>query len=457
LSLEVLEPRLLMASSPRYSGDLYLGSETPSQTDRPFPALGPSAEVAPGPVAANVTDGQGSLSTNYNSDPPSPAPYVVVPETSDFHGTPDTAQQIPYVPYAGVAGMLLPGEAIDLYQVQLGPETLALRLATADSQASVASTLRLWVFNAQGQVIAVGITSNGVVDLSVSSDQPGLAEGSTLYVGVDTPTPVVAPTGVGYQLWFLRLSGTEGSPNGSQGVGSAPQGEIIGGVALMPLASIPETLGKGMSSGVGVLTNSAPLASTQAPALAASQSGGVLTDSPQSLVLAMATRTVNDVERPEPLTHSAEPSPPSFEGRASQGDDTGASSPLVALRGPGGFPVLAAAAVGDWQQGRDAPQNPTGDDQRLALASSPDQDTSPAALPVIIAVAASSTRVNEPKDQAADSPGTGYATLATAYAFSVDHALFIDLAGNRPAVARPLLWPRGWRTRKRRRMECPRS
>jgi hypothetical protein len=278
-----------------------------------------------------------------------------------------------------------------------------------------------------------------------------------VYVGVDTPDPVVASTGVDYQLWFLHLSETVGSSSGSGGEVSAPGGENVGAVTLMQSASIPQTSDKGTPRGVGVLTDSAPLASAQTPPLAAPPSAGLLSDGPQSLVVAMATRTVNDLERPAPLTPGAESSQPSFGGMASQGDDTAASSPLVALRGPGGFPVLAAAAVGDWQYGRDEPQNPTGGDQRPALAGSPEQDASPAVLPVIITVAASSTRVNEPKDLAADSPGTGYAALATAYAFSVDHALFIDLAGNRPAVARPLLWPRGWRTRKRRGTGCPRS
>ena len=458
LSLEVLEPRLLMASSLIQSRDHFRGPEIPLPAKWPSPALRPPAVVAPWPVPANQTAGQEISSRDADPGPPSPAPYLVVPETPAFHGTLSTAQPIPDVPYAGVAGTLSPGDTIDLYRVELGSGTLALRLAAAYNQDPAAPPLRLWVFNEQGQVIAVATTSNGMVDLSVSPGQSGLEAGSAVFIGVDSASPLVASSGVGYQLWFLRLPGTDGSPSGFGGAGAAPQGEIVGAVALMPSGSIPGTTGYGTTIAGGGSIDSAPPASAQSPALAAAPSAGYLTNGAPSLTVAMTTRAVNDSEMLAASWRGKEPLPSSFEGRVSEGEDTVASSLLVAVRGPGGFPVLAAAAVGDWQHGRDEPKAPAGDDRRPELTCSPEPDASPAAaFPVILAAAAAaSTRVDEPADHTANSRGAGYATLATAYALTIDHAQFVDLIGRLPTLTRPWPWPRRWRTEKRRRTEHPR-
>jgi len=171
----------------------------------------------------------------------------------------------------------------------------------------------------------------------------------------------------------------------------------------------------------------------------------------------MATRTVNDSEMPAASWRGDEPLPSGFEGRVSEGEETAASSLLVAVRGPGGFPVLAAAAVGDWQHGLDEPKEPAVDDRHPELTSSPEPEACPAAaFPVILAAAASSTRLDEPADRTANSRGAGYATLATAYALSIDHAQFVDLIGRLPTLGRCWPWPRGWMTKKRRRKERPR-
>jgi len=457
LSLEVLEPRLLMASYLVHSRDHFRGPEIPQPTELPSPALRPPAVVAPGPVRVSLTVGQEISSQDADAGPPSPAPYLVVPETPAFHGTGSTAQPIPNVPYAGVAGRLSPGDTIDLYQVELGSGTLALRLAAAYDEAPAAPPLRLWVFNAQGQVVAVATASNGVVDLSVSPGQSGLEAGSAVFIGVDSASPVVASSGVGYQLWFLRLPGTDGSPNAFGGEAAALQGEIGGAVALMPSGSIPGTSGNGTSIAGGGPIDSAPPASAQSPTLAAAPSVGFLTNGAPSLTVAMATRTVNDSEMPAASWRGDEPLPSGFEGRVSEGEETAASSLLVAVRGPGGFPVLAAAAVGDWQHGLDEPKEPAVDDRHPELTSSPEPEACPAAaFPVILAAAASSTRLDEPADRTANSRGAGYATLATAYALSIDHAQFVDLIGRLPTLGRCWPWPRGWMTKKRRRKERPR-
>ena len=147
LSLEVLEPRLLMASSLMRSRDLYRGPEIALRADRPSPALQPPVVVAPGPARVSLTVGQEIPSQDADAGPPSPAPYLVVTETPAFHGTRSTAQRIPDVPYAGVSGTLSPDDTIDLYRVELGSGTLALRLAAAYNQDPAAPPLRLWIFN----------------------------------------------------------------------------------------------------------------------------------------------------------------------------------------------------------------------------------------------------------------------------------------------------------------------
>jgi hypothetical protein len=374
-----------------------------------------------------------------------------VPETSAFHGTFSTAQLIPYVPYAGVAGTLSPSNTIDFYQVELGSETLALRLAAANGQASTAPTLRLSVFDALGRVIASATALNGVVDLSVSSGEAGLMAGSALFIKVDSSSPVGISSGVDYHLWFLRLPENVESSNESGGVGAAPRGEFMGAVALNSSGSVSAMSSNGAPSGGGGPISPALPASAPSPSLAAAPVGGVLTVGETTLTIAMATQTVSDLERPGAMFHDAEPSLSSIEGSASEGDEIAVSSPLIALRGPGGFPVLAAAAVGDWQQRRDGPRDPAGVDRRLEWASNLELDVCPAAIPVIVVVATSSIRVSEPADWVPDAPGTGYATLAAGYVLSIDHAQFIDLVGRWPIFERPWPWSQDWKIRKQRR------
>ena len=387
LSLEVLEPRLLMASSPMNWGELVRGQELTSRLDLTTPALELQAEYAPSHVPVDETGGDQYSSPDDGIGPPSSAPYLVVPETPDFHGTISTAQVIPDVPYAGVLGMLAPGRTIDLYRLDLGTGTLALRLAVGYDGTS--TPLRLWVFNQSGQVIAVGTTSNGMVDLTVAPGHSGLAADSPVFVGVDAAGPGATLPEVGYQLWFLRVPETVGSLTDFGAESAAQPGESLGTLALIPSGSIPFTAGNGTSSGSGIPFGPSALASAQSPSLTAAPSGGVLTDGTAALTVAMATPTVTDLETPSAFLAVAEPSSMRSDARSSDGGAATASSLLVTIPGPGGSPSLAGATVGDWQGESDGAGESAIDDRLLVRITSPmPHACHAAAFPVILAVAA---------------------------------------------------------------------
>lgn len=362
--LEVLEPRLLMTASPARSWGMS-SPEVPALVSVPSPWdhsatswTGPS----PGPggdTGGGVSVGGGLVSTRpwifQTLSPPTDDSYVIVGETNWFHGTGPTAQQIPTVPYAGVIGAIKLGDAVDLYRVILGPETLALRLASTLKASPNSPPIQLWVFDALGHVLASVSSASGSLGLSIDGQKLGLQPGSPVLIGV-APSEIRGPDApVGYQLWFLRDSGSAASPadgepssSGFETIPAVNSTDIAGGLTAVTALASPMAV----SAGSAVAGSGAVLvAVAQLPTLSAAPSGGVLANG--APISAVAPRTESD-EGPQEAQEVAAQSEPSAEANdqiaALEG---GAASPLIARRGPGGFPVLAAATIGDWRAERD--------------------------------------------------------------------------------------------------------
>lgn len=287
--------------------------------------------------------------------PPTDDIYTIVREAPGFHGSLPTAQSIPNVPYAGVIGKVSLGDKIDLYRVVLGPGTLALRLASTFGSSRVTGVLQLFAFDALGNVIASTSSSAGILDLKLDSRQLGLTPGSTIEIGVATSAEGRDAASLGYQLWFLRESET--APTSSETGGSpslvdtalpGPAGVISGGLTTVTGVAQPAVGSAGLaSSGTGATVFGAP----QLPTISAAGSGGVLADgelttslapSPSADELAGWSTTTVIVQGKE--SDAADP----------DADLEGPGRPLIARQGPGGFPVLVAAAIGDWRPTQDA-------------------------------------------------------------------------------------------------------
>ncbi|HWE38280.1 MAG TPA: hypothetical protein VG406_17040 [Isosphaeraceae bacterium] len=402
LDLEVLEPRLLLAGRVD-------GRWTP----------GPPAVVVGLPPAA---DG-GDDGLEYDAGPPAPGPYIVVPETPAFHGSIATAQPLPDVPFAGVAGAVGAAGTMDVYRVPPGSGTLTLRLAPTAAGAAVG--LRLTLFDAHGRVLDDLAAAAGPIDVALDLRRLG-DEGLPVFVAVSPAGAVDAPA-AGYQLWVLRQSAVPPPP-----VDMVPTTSPLSG----PLAVVPLTTSAGAwgsLAGLEVGPGAAAVAPgglgvgpvPVAPTLLAAPAGGLLAEG------APAVRAAGSgVDGGLDLGDA--PARPSASGSADLGDEFDAirrpvtTATLIAVRDPGGAPLLGAGPIGDWRGATAvAPSSchPSGPSRPIATIAA-------VALPAAVATHVRPTpgRASRPRF------GAGLRPVAalTVYVLGVDRAMLLDLPGRRP-------------------------
>jgi hypothetical protein len=292
------------------------------------------------------------------------ASYVVVPEISTPHSTIATAQKLPNLPFFGVIGTLSPDSPPDLFSMSLNAMTSGVRFELVAQQPAASPAVQFSFFDATGRVLGTWSASGQPLSGSsfVGLDFSSQSLSSTLYLGISAPStggngPAGSLPAVTYQLWVTREPGPDrASATGTgDGPGATPtptSSLILGpfqGTASPPSGPQPQapastSTGTGAGAGLGLA-----LAGGSLPTRAAGPLGGVLAsgDPGQSTVrrLTVMVSRAGDERLSQPFKGDLAVANGSYVEPGREDDPR----TLVAIRGPGGFPLLGASAIGNWR------------------------------------------------------------------------------------------------------------
>jgi hypothetical protein len=305
----------------------------------------------PDSTDSNASGNSGAGSTGNAATSPSGSDqdsYVVVLETKSPHHTLATAQDLPDVPYFGIIGAFSSADVTDLYRMVVTPGMGRLEFELVTNQSAGAAPMQFELFSATGQVLGQwSVGSQGT--LSLQTDLTGLAPGSTLYLGLTASNSSPAwggSTPTGYQLWITREATTSttsaeaaGNASGTVPALTAPlTGFTSGGTSSAAQLSQASPGASSIGSGIGVAVGS-PIMRSPRP------SGGLLSDGDPAPPADRDFNALASQVDEKPLTEPAARDGSELEPTVVAGQKHEPDS-LVVLNGPGGFPLLAAVAIG---------------------------------------------------------------------------------------------------------------
>lgn len=361
--LEVLEPRYLMS---RLQVMGVANEPVPRPTSIVHPNLAHSSSeisVKAGDDARYAALSSGGVVTGTGPGDSQEPSYVIVYETDAPHSSLASAQDLPDVPNFGVIGALDSGELIDLFRMHIGTGTAGLQfeLDVTSGQSSPLVPLRFMLFDETGRVVGSWTTGDAPGGLPITLKLDGGPAGATLYLGISGTIPNGpggTPSTVDYQLWVARLAAPDRPPTFTGA--SPPVPPSVSPLSSAPLQPVTVLSSGGIASPKGdaqpppapilnVPGAGARLAVGSVPALSAGPIGGAIADHDPTTASDQLSASVKLgwVDRPleTPALNPGEMvGPAALFGRGSD------ARALVALRGPGGFPLLEAAAIGNWRR-----------------------------------------------------------------------------------------------------------
>jgi hypothetical protein len=291
------------------------------------------------------------------------ASYVIVPETDAPHSTLATAQVLPNLPFFGVIGTLSSDSPPDLFEMTLDSKTAGVQFELVAQQPAVSPAVQFSLYDAAGRVLGTWTAGGQPLagSSSVSLAFPSQSLSATLYLGISVAGssgsgPAGSLPGGAYQLWVTRVATPDPSSATAMGAGPTvtptPTSSLIlgpfqgpasppPGQATVTAASTATGAGAGLSLG---------LAGGSLPTRAAGPLGGVLDhDDASQAAVRRLTVTVNREgaeRRLQPFEgHPVVATDPEVEPAPESDPGT-----LVAIRGPGGFPLLGATPMGNWHR-----------------------------------------------------------------------------------------------------------
>jgi hypothetical protein len=285
--------------------------------------------------------------------------YVIVRSAAAPHSSLDTAQVLPDAPYFGVIGSLGPDDSIDVYRMTLDPGTSVLQFELLAQQTPSSASVRFLLFDGTGRVLGNWSSTNDAGSSAIDLVLSGQLIGSTLYFGIaatNTSSPPGSSPSSDYQLWVSRLNATDrqsaGTGDASIDPSSSSPSPITG--PIQPLATPPvtsQTPPTGGATAVGSQVSNGPgVVIVQVvglmPTRMAGPLGGVLhTEDPTPSAVRQLAVTMNPegVDRP---SRGPGIDPVGASGRGSELGPEEAQGAMAALRGPGGFPLMGAGAIG---------------------------------------------------------------------------------------------------------------
>jgi hypothetical protein len=289
---------------------------------------------------------------------------VIVPETDAPHSTLATAQVLPNLPFFGVIGTLGPDSPPDLFAMTLDSKTAGVQFELVAQQPAASPAAQFSLYDATGRTLGTWTTGGQPQSgsSSVRLDFPTSSLSATLYLGISVPSaggsgPAGSLPSVAYQLWITRLAGSDSATSSGTGAGptvmptptpSLILGPFSGAANASPSQQAPAAASTSNGAGAGL---GLALAGGSLPTRAAGPLGGVLANGePSQAAVRRLTVTVNR-EGSEPLLQPFQNDPAvAATGPQVEPDPEGDPRALVAIRGPGGFPLLGATAIGNWRR-----------------------------------------------------------------------------------------------------------
>ncbi len=304
-----------------------------------------------------------SVRTPTPESAPTP-PYLIVFETPGPHATLATAQELRNVRYFGIVGTLRANAPIDLFQIPIDPTTLSLQFTLKSDQPGAAPAQRLQLLDAQGHSLGDWSLADGPQGQTLSISEVNRLPGSVLYLGIipagmsGDGDGTAAP--VGYQVWIMRQTTSDPSPDTS--AGSVSVSLASGPLPLFPITvrvdSVPSSPGQGTTLGAGAVapTDSVAIATAPRqvvagplPTLSAAPWAGVLSERDPEQPIARLVIAGTDLDHPDnPPSPEADPEPRQVVDSAGPAS-VGETPVLITWHGPGGYPLLGAAPTGDWR------------------------------------------------------------------------------------------------------------
>jgi hypothetical protein len=294
------------------------------------------------------------------------ASYVIVPESDAPHSTLATAQVLPSLPYFGVIGTLGPNSPPDFFEMILDPKLGGVQFELVAQQPAASPAVQFALFDATGRVLgtwtADGQPQSGSASVSLALPSQPL---SALYLGISLPGsggsgPAGSLPGGTYQLWVTRLAGPDRAS--AAGTGDGPivtptptptSALILGpvpGAAGAP-AGQPAPTAASTSAVAGAGSGPAlALAGGLLPTRAPGPLGGVLPSGDASQAAVRRLTVTVTRERGERLLAPFLSDPAVAAGPQVEPNPEGDARALVAIRGPGGFPLLGPTAIGNWRR-----------------------------------------------------------------------------------------------------------
>jgi hypothetical protein len=317
-----------------------------------------NTEVTAGSEALD-DPGQALVGTDSDGDS-----YVVVPETHSPHQTFATAQSLPDDPYFGVIGTIGGGEPIDLYRLTVSAATAGFQFELASSPSASTALPQFWLIDGSGRVMGEWSASTGGSGSLISLALDNSFSGSSMFLGVSPGSPngqAGLGVPVGYQLWVQRFSTSTDlvTAMGAGAILPSIASTLFVGALVAPLSNVSAAPSRGDSPALSTSTSTtspAPNDPSTAfrvsvgsmPTRSAQPAGGLMSEGETSPVV-IAAFAAPDSEPTDSLLAA------SVHGRRTESDSS--NSPgrsetdggLIALRGPGGFPLMGADAIGSWR------------------------------------------------------------------------------------------------------------
>jgi hypothetical protein len=288
-----------------------------------------------------------------------------------------TAQNLPHLPYFGVVGTLGSGDPIDLYRLTLSGGAEGLNFGLVSEQSGPIVPVQLQVFDGSGHMFGEW-SPGGEGTASLYAGVGALPAGSTVYFGITAGSPSGSggtSAGINYQLWVSLHPAADTSTivAGTAPTVSSPTFFAAIGLPLSA-ATVPGAPPSSGNSQAAPMTTpngggTLPVAVGPPATRSAGPSGGLLSRGDPAPAVASAFIAAVNKEWDEPTLTATTPRPA---GEAEPTEPSGRErnpNVLVAVNGPGGFPLLGAVAIGNRRRN---PTTGAGD-----LATTPDLTTTP--------------------------------------------------------------------------------
>jgi len=311
--------------------------------------------------------------------------YVIVPETHWSHRTFATAQGLPDDPYFGVIGTIGGGEPIDLYRLTVSAATAGFQFELVSSPSASTASPRFWLFDGSGKVMGEWSASTGASGSPITFALDNSFSGSTLFLGVSPGNPNGQPGSagpLGYQLWVQRFSAPTdlATATGAGAILPSIASTLFVGALVAPLSTLNAAPSRGDFSALSTpgpapndVTAGFRVSVGSMPTRSAQPAGGLMSEGEASSGV-IPTYPVLDREPTDRLLAASVQDHRRESDSSNRPDGSQTDGGLIALRGPGGFPLLGADAIGSWRGNANARVASWGGERIQQPADSPEVD-----------------------------------------------------------------------------------